>query len=263
MEKITELGSYHDDQGNTITGNSVIEGKVSIIFKGRNNRLILAQGAKVADLEARFDCDNGTLIIGANPKVGGIRMNIRVGQDSVVKVGDNVSTTSKCIISAVEGSKVTFGNDVMIASGNQFRADDAHPIFDVQSGQRVNPATDIVVGNHVWIAAGAALLGGAEIGDGSVVGFRSLVTRKIPNNCIAVGTPAKVVRRNIAWERPHLSNTKPYYKPDASSVKKTEDYWNLTEVEESEAPVVVPLTRAQIVRQRVAGTLRSLADRLD
>lgn len=174
-----------------------------------------------------MDCDNGTLIVGPSSKKA-LQMNIRIGEDSIVKIGANVTTTSMPIVSAVEGSTVSFGDDVMIASQNQFRADDGHPIFDIATGKRVNPAKDIIVGNHVWIGAKATLLGGAKIGDGSVIGFGSIVTKEIPNNVIAVGSPAKVVRKNIAWERPHLSFVAPPYKPDVSTVKKSEKYWNAT-----------------------------------
>jgi acetyltransferase-like isoleucine patch superfamily enzyme len=207
-----------------------IEGDIAVTFLGSNNRIIATDGTRVRKLRVAFDCDNGTLVLGANTTVGPLSMNIRIGQDGTVRVGDNVSTTDICIISAVEGSTVSFGNDVMIASGNQFRADDGHPIFDVRTEKRVNPAKDIIIGNHVWMAAGACALGGAQVGDGSVIGFRSLVSGRIPNNVVAVGSPARVVRRNIAWERPHLSLKKPYYKPDASAITKS-GYWNMTEPE--------------------------------
>lgn len=262
MPIVKSLGPYRDDQRNVIDTTREHEGDVEINFKGSNNKVIVAYNAKIKSLRVTFDGDNGLLRIGKNPKVGKASFNIRIGQDSTVRIGDNVSTTNPAQISAVEGTTVSFGNDVMIASGNQFRADDAHPIFDVETELRVNPSADIKIGNHVWIAAGAAVLGGAEIGDGSVIGFRSLVTRKIPNNCVAVGAPAKVVRRNIAWERPHLSNTKPFYKPDASTVTKSEDYWNLTEVEEVSTPVVVPLTRSEKIKTRLAASLRRIADKL-
>lgn len=156
-------------------------------------------------------------------------MFIRIGQDATVKLGADVTTTERSIVSAVEGANVTFGNDVMIASGNHFRADDSHPIFDIYSQKRVNPVKDITIGSHVWFGDQAVALAGAVVGDGSVIGFRSIVTNTIPNNCVAVGSPAKVVRKNIAWERPHLSYVAPPYKPDASTVEKSEEYWNPTQ----------------------------------
>ncbi|WP_159611359.1 acyltransferase [Glutamicibacter sp. JC586] len=174
-------------------------------------------------------------------------MNIRIGEDATVKIGADLTTTTMFIDSAVEGVTVSFGDDEMIASQNQFRADDGHPIFDVSTGKRVNPAKDFIVGNHVWIGAKATLLGGAKIGDGSVIGFGSIVTKRIPNNVIVVGAPAKVVRQSIAWERLHLSFAAPPYKPDASTVKKSEKYWNKT---------------VDIDHPQVALASRSLGDRI-
>ncbi|WP_417372731.1 acyltransferase [Glutamicibacter protophormiae] len=229
MTKLTVLSRYADNDGNTIEYSKTIDKNISIDFKGKNNRVMVADGARISKLIVTFDCDNGTLVIGSNTKVGGFMMSIRVGQDSTVIIGDNVSTTNTCVVSAVEGSKVTFGNDVMIATNNQFRADDGHPIFDVHTGKRVNPAGDISIGNHVWFAVNASALGGSKVGDGSVIGFGSLVTGEIPNNCIAAGSPARVIRKDIAWERPHLSLVKPYYKPDSSTVETSDEFWNVTE----------------------------------
>lgn len=228
MIKVKNLADYSDAHGNIIECETPVPGDIDITFKGKNNRVVVADKARIAKLIVSFDCDDGTLIIGSNTKVGGLSMNIRVGQDGTVKIGDNVSTTSTCVVSAVEGATVTFGNDVMIASNNQFRADDGHAIFSVETGKRLNPAKNITIGDHVWFAFGAIALGGTSVGNGSVIGLGSIVTGRIPNNVVAVGSPAKVVRRHIAWERPHLSLVKPYYKPDVSSVSKSEAYWNPT-----------------------------------
>lgn len=242
MGKVNQLVTYADENGNTIDYPGLALGQnVAIFFKGRNNRIIAPAGTRIDYMSVNFDCDNGTLILGANAKVGGIKASIRIGQDATVKFGNNVNMTGPCYITAMEGRAVSFGDDVMIAQENEFRSDDAHPIFDVSTGKRLNVSQDVTIGNHVWFAKGAVALSGARIGDGSVVGFRSLVTGRIPNNCIAVGTPAKVVRRNIAWERPHLSLVPPFYKNNASSITRSA-YWNLTELEVQTAP---PRTLAQ------------------
>jgi hypothetical protein len=49
-------------------------------------------------------------------------------------------------MSATEGTTIVIGDDVMFASHNQVRADDAHPIFDVRTGQRVNVSKSIEIG---------------------------------------------------------------------------------------------------------------------
>jgi acetyltransferase-like isoleucine patch superfamily enzyme len=130
-------------------------------------------------------------------------------------------------VSAAEGTTITIGRDVMFASGNQVRADDGHPIFNVRTGKRVNWSRDITIGPHVWVGANVAILAGSEIGEGSVVALGAVVRGRFPNNCIIGGVPARILRRDIAWERPHTSLREPFYKPDASTVRRSR-YWHLT-----------------------------------
>jgi acetyltransferase-like isoleucine patch superfamily enzyme len=52
----------------------------------------------------------------------------------------------------------------------------------------------IVVGDDVWLGFGVVVLDGVRIGKGAVVGAGSVVTRDIPDNAIAVGVPARVVK---------------------------------------------------------------------
>lgn len=225
MTKVSTLGYYSDEQQNQISYNGpAVTNGINIEFTGSNNRLIVADGARLGRFTVMFDCDNGVLEIGPSKGVSPFTGFIRVGQDSQVIVGANVSTTATCVISAVEGTTVKIGDDVMIASENEIRADDAHPIFDVHTGNRVNTSRDIVIGNHVWLAKRAVVLGGSTVGNGSVLGFGAVLKGSIPNNCVAAGVPAKVVRRDVAWERPHLSRSRPYYKPNADGIKKSA-YW--------------------------------------
>jgi len=218
------LANYQDENNNSI----VYEGKgvenVLVHFFGENNTLKVHPEARISGTTIRFDCDNGVCIIGKNSFKG----VIRVGQGCLVNIDDNVTCTDKCYVSTAEESKVSIGYDCMIASGNEIRADDAHPIFDIETGQRVNPSKSIVIGEHVWIGAKATILSGSSIGNGSVIGYGSILKGNIPNNCIATGIPAKVIKKNIAWERPHLNLAKPYLKPNASSIIKS-NYWNATE----------------------------------
>lgn len=53
---------------------------------------------------------------------------------------------------------------------------------------------DIHVGNNVWIGAGAILLPGVTIGDDTVIGAGSIVTKDIPSGVVAVGNPCRILR---------------------------------------------------------------------
>lgn len=54
-----------------------------------------------------------------------------------------------------------------------------------------------VIGNNVYIGAGAKVLGPVNIGDGSVIGANSVVTRDVPSRTVVAGVPAKMIRENI------------------------------------------------------------------
>lgn len=228
MTELTALEPYEDERGNRIVfAGTPLTSNVSIRFKGSNNTLIVDRKARLRRLKIFCDCDNARIEIGST-RAGIPRLapTIRAGQDATVKIGRDVSMTAATFISATEGTTITIGDDVMFATGNEVRADDAHAIFDIDTGKRVNVSRSITIGPHVWLARDAVVLGGVTIGEGTVVGYRSLVTRSLPNNCIAVGSPATVIRRNVAWERPHLDSFPPY-KPDASTVEKSA-YWRAT-----------------------------------
>lgn len=227
MPVITTLQNYSDENGNVIEYDGCVKSGVNITFRGKFNKLIVSSGASITDMLVTFDCDNGVLKFGDSSA----KVNVRVGQDSSVFIGDGVTTTARCVLSAAEGTTLRIGDDCMISSNDIIRTDDAHPIFDVRTGKRANPCKSVEIGNHVWIGQNVAVLGGAKIGDGSVIGIGSVVKGRIPNNCIAVGSPARVVRKHIAWERPHLTLNKPFFKPDGESVKKSA-YWNETVVDE-------------------------------
>lgn len=257
MNPVTTLEPYQDDRGNRIeyTGSAPHSGTVSVLFRGSHNVLRVGNQPLMSSLKVVFDCDNGTMEIDSGN--GGLNLNVRVGQDSTIRIGRNTTSTSVVGMSATEGTTIDVGDDVMFASEIQVRADDGHPIFDVRTGKRVNVSKNITIGPHVWVGWGAWILGGTTIGEGSVIGTGAIVKARIPNNVVAAGIPARVVRKDIAWERPHLSLVEPYYKPDVSTVKKSR-YWKLTAEEQKPAGFV---SRTRTFARRVARKMRRTLQR--
>ncbi|MFI7386665.1 acyltransferase [Streptomyces sp. NPDC049813] len=263
MLQVRKLEPYKDDQGNEIVySGEVREEKIDIRFKGANNRLVIAPDADVKDLLVTFTGDNGEIEIERTTKRrAGLRFELRCGHESRIRIGENVGCAGRTFLSAVEGVSVTIGADVMFAKHIEVRGDDTHPIFDVRSEKRVNPSQSIVVGEHVWIAKHAVVMGGVSIGSGSVIGFRSIVTSNIPNNCIAVGAPARVVRRNIAWERPEVVGRRPNELYPRKG-EKSEPYWNLTDDDASPAAPVVkaqPRKKQRLLVRVLPGPVRRVA----
>jgi acetyltransferase-like isoleucine patch superfamily enzyme len=64
-----------------------------------------------------------------------------------------------------------------------------------------------VIGSNVWIGYGACFLRGVRVGDNSIVGTNSVVTRDVPANAVVGGVPAKVIRmrevpQQLRWDDP-------------------------------------------------------------
>ena len=69
-----------------------------------------------------------------------------------------------------------------------------HPIEPHLRKREMQFNADIHVGNNVWIGAGAILLPGVTIGDDTVIGAGSIVTKDIPSGVVAVGNPCRILR---------------------------------------------------------------------
>lgn len=63
-----------------------------------------------------------------------------------------------------------------------------------------------VIGNNVRITAGAIVVGGVNVGDNSVIGANSVVNKDVPDNCVVVGNPAFVVKRNGVKTKEYLNS---------------------------------------------------------
>nr|WP_247877017.1 hypothetical protein [Azospirillum brasilense] len=76
-----------------------------------------------------------------------------------------------------------------------------HSIIDCASGQRINPARDIIISKKVWIGFRSIVLKGAQIGEGSIIGASAIVSGNIPAYCSAAGNPARVIREGVTWDK--------------------------------------------------------------
>lgn len=108
-----------------------------------------------------------------------------------IEVGENFFMNMNCVI--LDGAKVTFGDNVFIAPGCGFYTA-GHPLEVRQRNAGLEYARPIRVGNNVWIGAQVCVLPGVTIGDNTVIGAGSVVTKDIPSNVLAVGNPCRVIR---------------------------------------------------------------------
>lgn len=141
--------------------------------------------------------------------LGKIGNNVSIGAPFLcdygcnIFLGNNVSINMNCTF--IDCNKIEIGNNVMIASNVQIYTA-THPIelndrltkdWTPQSGKHFCQvyALPVRIGDGCWIGGGVIILPGVTIGKGSVIGAGSVVVKDIPEDCVAVGNPCKVIRK--------------------------------------------------------------------
>jgi acetyltransferase-like isoleucine patch superfamily enzyme len=126
--------------------------------------------------------------------------------EGVVEIGAKTVMGQECTISAYQ--RVRIGEQCVIADRAMF-IDFDHGVVEVERPIRVQGIykRDVEVGSNVWIGYGACILRGVRVGDNSIVGTNSVVTKDVPANAVVAGIPARVIRMREApaelrWSEP-------------------------------------------------------------
>ena len=113
---------------------------------------------------------------------------------------DNLIIGKFCSIACKAKFLMTSGNHTMKSLSTY-----TFPIFYEEWGLDVSHITeawdnkgDIVIGNDVWIGYDAIIMSGVKIGDGAIIGTRSIVTNDVPPYTIVGGIPAKVIKKRFS-----------------------------------------------------------------
>lgn len=99
-------------------------------------------------------------------------------------------------LTALDVAPITIGADCQIGPHVQLLTP-THPIDPQPRRDKLEAAQPIVIGDNVWLGGGVIVCPGVTIGENSVIGAGSVVTKDVPANVVAVGNPARVVRESI------------------------------------------------------------------
>lgn len=154
-------------------------------------------------------------------------------QKTMVLINDGTTFGERMSIRANQGKRIIIGKDCMFSSNIELWAGDGHTIMDVNTQKPLNlypsnPTNEknlIVLGDHVWIGFRSFIMAGTNIGNGSIVGAQSVVKGVFPNNCTIAGSPAKIIRNDVAWCRDMI----------ATDIKKCGQYAHKTS--DAKAPI--------------------------
>lgn len=121
-----------------------------------------------------------------------LRAPVYVDYGSHLQLGDRVFANFGLV--ALDVAPITVGHDVQMGPHVQLLTP-THPLDPDERRAKWEGAKPITIGDNAWLGGGAIVLAGVTIGHDTVVGAGAVVTRDLPPRVLAVGNPARVVRK--------------------------------------------------------------------
>lgn len=184
----------------------ISDGKGQTFFIcGNDNRIIVGERCKL-ELTSFFIRGHGNIIMVGNDCSAVLAEFHLQGDGNTIQIGQGTTMHGRgscpIHITADEGSGVYIDEDCMLAHSVQMRSTDSHSIVDL-NGKRLNPAKDIRIGRHCWLGMQSIILKGCVLEPNTVVAAGSVCGGHMEriSNCILAGNPAKVVKRDVNWDR--------------------------------------------------------------
>lgn len=109
-----------------------------------------------------------------------------------IRLGEHVFINANCTF--LDGAFITIGAHTLIGPNVQIYTPH-HPLNYLERRERKEYSYPVSIGSDCWIGGGSIILPGITIGDRTVIGAGSVVTKDIPSDCVAVGNPAVVKKR--------------------------------------------------------------------
>jgi acetyltransferase-like isoleucine patch superfamily enzyme len=125
----------------------------------------------------------------------GMSADFKQAFDPKITIGNRVTSTGGLVLGAHQ--EITIDDDVMFAS-NVMISDAVHGYDTVHTPYKYQPMrgiAPIVIRRGCWIGQNVVILPGVTIGEFSIVGANSVVTKSIPARCIAFGAPARIAKQ--------------------------------------------------------------------
>ena len=115
-----------------------------------------------------------------------------------IRLGENVFINYNATM--LDGGMITIGDNCQIGPNCQLVTPN-HPIDYVERRKPIERCLPINIGNDCWLGAGVIICPGVTIGDRCVIGAGSVVVKDIPSDSMAVGNPAKVIKKLVSENR--------------------------------------------------------------
>lgn len=120
-----------------------------------------------------------------------VKPSLRCDYGTNISIGGRTFINYDCVL--LDCNTITIGEEVQIAPGVHIYTA-THPLDPAQRRAGLEAAHPVVIGDGVWLGGRSVVCPGVTIGQNTVVGAGSIVTKDLPANVLAVGSPCRVVR---------------------------------------------------------------------
>lgn len=177
--------------------------RLDIIISGNNNKIIIEKPIKFLGKSLiMINGDNYNVEFSKTAyNLKDFELYLSAGGNGEVSIGENFYCGGLKIYSYGKNARLIIGKDCMFSSDIMIMMGDGHPIF--ANDKKINFAGgNITIGDHVWVGRRVSINKRAKIPSGSIVGFNSFVLNSFDEeNIVLAGNPAKIIKRNIKWNR--------------------------------------------------------------
>lgn len=193
---------------------TVLEGKkleglsVSFLENSDNNTVKIISPYYFHSFSIVIAGNNNTIEIGANSHIRSTMIVMTVPSDNrTLVIGKNFDFMGGRLDLTSDNNRGIIGDDCIFSSNITMTTEDGHPIYDIHSKKLLNKGGSFTVGNHVWLGYNTTVCKDVEIASNVIIGACSVVTKSIKEeNCIAAGSPAKIVKRNVDFSKLLISS---------------------------------------------------------
>ena len=189
---------------NTIVYNPIIPG-LNISFVGQNGLIELHE--PLGTYQGCFiNCGTNSKVVIQGTTQRHFRHGLRINaqaRNSTCLIGKDFGCWGVAIDFLDEPNlNVSIGDDCIFATGITIRPNDNHTLYDVRTKLPINKGEDIFIGNHVWIATDVKVNKGVKIPNNTTISSNTKICSKFTEeNTVIGGYPAKVLKRNVNWDR--------------------------------------------------------------
>lgn len=196
-----------DDIGSLCDGNAIIVNKEKSVmknsiftFNGKRNIVFIEDGACISRSKINFNGDDSVIYISSNRSES--LLNFTINNKSAVYVGRDSYYNGVLTAITSEGQNIILGDRGLFSFGITIRTADPHLLYDIETGNRINPSKSVVIGDHVWIGQNVHVLKGTHVGSGAIIGVAAVVSgKKIGSNTVWAGNPSRKLKSGVFFDR--------------------------------------------------------------